>query len=117
MSVAAPLLSEDDFASQIGRDMVDAAREFREMTCGHAWKKMMFNMQEHIERDPVLNAMMQRSGKMVSPIAMVVDSPHGEKGSHALTDQHCAYVILQYPAMQHSEHHRDPYQAQQEFTR
>lgn len=76
----------------------------------------MFNVKEHIECHPILDSVVQGSREIVRPVAMVVDGPHREESSHALAGQHCAYVVLEYTAMQETEHHRDPDRAHQEFA-
>lgn len=85
------------------------------MAGGYPRKKMMLNMQEHVEGEPIFDAVMQCSRQMVRSIAVVVDCPNREEGCHALTCEHRTYVILQNPAVQESEDHYDPYQAQSEF--
>jgi hypothetical protein len=80
--------SKDDLAPEIRRDPVDTARELREVTGRDARKKVMFNVKEHIECDPILDSVMKSSRKVVCPVAVVVDGPHREESSHALANQH-----------------------------
>ncbi len=46
------------------------------------------------------------------PVTMVMDGPHREEGSHALTDQHRAYVVAEHTTVQCPEHHHDRNHAQ-----
>ncbi len=61
---------------------------------------MMLNVEEHIECDEIFDAVMERPRKVVRPVTMVMNRPYCEEGSHALTDQHRAYVVAEHTIVQ-----------------
>jgi hypothetical protein len=76
---------------------------------------MMFDVQEHVERESILDTVMQSSSKVMRPVAMMVDSPNREECGHALTNQHCPHAVPQHAAVQDPEDRQNPRPTQKQF--
>src|ERR1700689_1864386 len=85
------------------------------MTRWHARKKMMLDMQEHIEGDSVLDLVAQRSGNVVRAVAVMVHRPDREKRRQTLPYRHRAHVITKRAATPPPEYEGDPCCIQEEL--
>jgi len=61
----------------------------------HGGKQMVFHVQEHVERQPILPLALQSPGKNMITLTIVVDRPDSEESRQALPDCHAANVKTQ----------------------
>src|SRR5208282_3925877 len=108
--------SKDDPALQFRRYAIDTARELRQMTRRDARKEMMLDVQEHVERDSVLDFVAQCSRDVMGAVAMVMDRPHSEECSQALPDGHGAHVVPERAAVEALEYKRNPNGTQKQLS-
>src|ERR1019366_3406432 len=78
------------------------------MTGGHKWKEMMFDVPEHMKCNLILEAVSQRPGDVMRPVAVMVHRPHGKKCSQTLADDHGSHVVPQQAAAPNSEYGTHP---------
>ena len=68
----------------------------------------MLDVQEHVERNSVLDFVAQCSRDVMGAVAMVMHRPHCEECGQALPDGHGAHVVPERAAVEALEYERDP---------
>jgi len=76
----------------------------------------MLDMAKHVEGDGIFDPAAQGTGQIVCAIAVMMDSPHGEKSGQAVASAHREDMVFQHAAARKCENPCDPDGAHKKFA-
>ena len=81
--------------AQLRRNLVQTFGEAWQVARWYSRKEVMFDMEEHIEGERILDSSAQRSRTVRVSRTVMMDCPDGKKRSEALSYQHRCIVVSQ----------------------